>query len=46
MSETNVKLVEKGQRRFPGFISMYARSMTVREIQGHLEEIYGAGSAR
>jgi putative transposase len=39
------QLVEKGQRRFTGFddkiISMYARGMTVREIQGHLEEIYG-----
>ena len=31
------------QRRFPGFdeniISMYARGMTVREIQGHLEDV-------
>lgn len=39
------QIVEKGQRRFTGFddkiISMYARGMTVREIQGHLEEIYG-----
>jgi putative transposase len=39
------KLIAKYQRRFPGFdakiISMYARGMTVREIQGHLEEIYG-----
>ncbi len=38
-------IVKKGQRRFTGFddkvISMYARGMTVREIQGHLEEIYG-----
>lgn len=38
-------IVRKGQRRFTGFddkvISMYARGMTVREIQGHLEEIYG-----
>jgi len=38
-------IVKKGQRRFDGFddkiISMYARGMTVREIQGHLEEIYG-----
>lgn len=24
-------------------ISMYARGMTVREIQGHLEELYGLG---
>jgi putative transposase len=39
------KLIAKYQRRFPGFdakiISMYARGMTVREIQGHLLEIYG-----
>ena len=39
------KLIRKGQRRFDGFdekiISMYARGMTTREIQGHLEEIYG-----
>lgn len=39
------KLVAKYQRRFPDFdekiISMYARGMTVREIRGHLEELYG-----
>lgn len=39
------KLIAKYQRRFPDFdakiISMYARGMTVREIQGHLEELYG-----
>lgn len=38
------KIVAKGQRRFSGFddkiISMYARGMSTREIQGHLEEIY------
>jgi len=38
------KLVAKGQRRFTGFdekiISMYARGMSTREIQGHLEELY------
>lgn len=38
-------IVKKGQRTFTGFndkiISMYARGMTVAEIQGHLEEIYG-----
>jgi hypothetical protein len=37
--------VTKHQRRLPGFndrvISMYARGMPVREIQAHLEEIYG-----
>jgi putative transposase len=39
------QLIAKYQRRFPGFdekiISMYARGMTVREIQGHLRELYG-----
>lgn len=38
-------LIAKYQRRFPEFdtkiISMYARGMTIREIQGHIEEIYG-----
>ena len=39
------KLIAKYQRRFPDFddkiISMYARGLTVREIRGHLEELYG-----
>lgn len=39
------QLVTKYQRRFPGFdekiISMYARGMSVRDIQGHLRELYG-----
>lgn len=39
-------LIGKYQRRLPDFddkvISMYARGMSTREIQGHLEEIYGA----
>ena len=39
------KIVPKHQRRFDGFddkiLSMYARGMTTREIQGHLQEIYG-----
>jgi putative transposase len=39
------KIVAKGQTRFTGFddkiLSMYARGMTTRDIQGHLEEIYG-----
>lgn len=38
------KLIAKYRRRFPEFddkiISMYARRMTVREIRGHLEELY------
>jgi transposase-like protein len=39
------RLIAKGQTRFDGFddkiISLYARGMTVREIQGHLAELYG-----
>ena len=39
------KIVPKGTSRFAGFddkiLSMYARGMTTRDIQGHLEEIYG-----
>jgi putative transposase len=39
------KLVPKGERRLDGFdgkvISLYARGLTVREIQGHLRELYG-----
>ena len=38
-------IIPKGQTRFTGFddkiISLYARGMTTREIQGHLEDIYG-----
>ena len=37
-------IIPKGQTRFAGFddkiISLYARGMTTRKIQGHLEEIY------
>lgn len=39
------KLIPKGVRRLIGFddkvISLYARGMTMREIQEHLHEIYG-----
>ena len=39
------KIVGKHERHFDGFdhkiLSMYAGGMTVREIQGHLSEIYG-----
>ena len=35
----------KGERRLDGFedriLSLYACGMTVREIPGHLEELYG-----
>lgn len=43
--EYEPKIVAKHQRRFDGFddkiLSMYARGMTTREIQSHLQEIYG-----
>ena len=39
------KLIARYQRRFPDFdskiVSMYARGMSVRDIRGHLEELYG-----
>ena len=39
------KILPKHERRFRGFddkiLSLYARGMSTREIQGHLEEIYG-----
>ena len=38
------QIVPKGQTRFEGFderiISLYARGLSVREIQGHLQELY------
>ena len=38
-------ILPKGQSRFTGFddkiIALYARGMTTRDIQAHLEEIYG-----
>ena len=40
------KIVPRHERRFTGFddkiLSLYARGMTTREIQGHLQEVYGA----
>jgi putative transposase len=39
------EIVKKRQTRWVGFdekvVSLYARGLTVREIQGHLQEIYG-----
>jgi putative transposase len=39
------QILKKHQTRFDGFdekiLSMYARGMTTREIQGHLQEMYG-----
>lgn len=44
-TEFEPQLVKKHQTRFDGLdekiISLYSRGMTQREIQGHLEEIYG-----
>lgn len=39
------RLIEKGQTRFTGFdgkiLSLYARGMTTRDIQGQLQDLYG-----
>lgn len=39
------KFIKKGQRRFEGFddkiISMYGRGMSMKEIQGHIYDMYG-----
>src|ERR1022692_4820646 len=39
------QIVKKGQRRFDGFdekiVALYARGLSVRDIQAHLREIYG-----
>src|SRR5580700_2463330 len=39
------QIIKKHQTRFDGFddkiLSLYARGMTTREIQGHLQEMYG-----
>ena len=44
-SDSDPQLVPKGQRRSgvldEKIISLYARGLTVSEIQGHLEELYG-----
>ena len=48
LSTFDPQLIAKYQRRFPGFddkiVSMYARGMSTREIQGHLRELYCRGS--
>jgi putative transposase len=45
LSTFDPQLIAKYRRRLPGFddkiVSLYARGMTVREIQGHLAELYG-----
>src|ERR1044072_3065743 len=44
-AEFEPQLIRKNQTRFDGLddkiISLYSRGMTQREIQGHMEEIYG-----
>src|SRR5579884_1310965 len=39
------KIIKKRQKRLAGFderiLALYARGMSVREIQGHLQELYG-----
>jgi len=41
----NPQIIKKNQTRFDGFddkiISLYARGMTTRDIQAHLQDIYG-----
>ncbi len=43
--EFSPQIIKKNQTRFDGFddkiISMYARGMTTRDIQAHLQDIYG-----
>src|SRR5512144_2954376 len=45
LSSFDPQLIAKYQRRFPGcdekIVSMYARGMSTREIQGHLRDLYG-----
>ena len=44
------KIVRKGQRRFEGFdekiLALYARGLSVRDIEAHLHEIYGVKVGR
>ena len=44
------KLVKKRQRRFVGFdekiLALYSRGLSVREIEAHLQEIYGVKLGR
>lgn len=44
------KIVAKGQTRLDGFneriVALYARGMTVRDVQAHLKEIYGVEVSR
>src|SRR3954454_7997884 len=44
------QIVRKGQRRFEGFddkiLALYARGLSVRDIEAHLQEIYGVKVGR
>src|SRR4051794_40933528 len=44
------KIVRKRQRRFAGFddkiLALYSRGLSVRDIEAHLEEIYGVKVGR
>jgi putative transposase len=44
------RLVRKGQRRFQGFddkiLALYARGLSTRDIEAHLQEIYGVKVGR
>jgi putative transposase len=44
--EFEPQIVKKHQRRLPGFddqvLALYSRGLTTRDIQGHLEELYGS----
>src|SRR5512144_34656 len=45
LSSFDPQRIAKCQRRFPGFdekiVSLYARGMSTRELQGHLRDLYG-----
>ncbi len=45
MGEFEPQIIKKHQRRFDGFddliLSLYSRGLSTREIQSHIEEIYG-----
>ena len=44
------QIVKKGQRRFVGFdekiLALYSRGLSVRDIEAHLQEIYGVNVGR
>ena len=44
------QLVRKGERRFPGFddriLALYARGLSMRDIEAHLVELYGVNVGR